>query len=47
MVVRLPQAQGNIVLPFVVSSIIWDIPLDGAMAYSGTGTLTSNAVHNF
>jgi len=47
MVVRLPQAQGNIVLPFVVSSIIWDIPLDGALAYSGTGTLTSNAVHNF
>jgi hypothetical protein len=47
MVVRLPQAQGFIVLPFVVSSIIWDIPLDGALAYSGTGTLTSNAVHNF
>jgi hypothetical protein len=47
MVVRLPQAQGNIVFPFVVSSIIWDIPLDGAIAYSGTGTLSSNAVHNF
>jgi len=47
MVVRFSQKQGTYTFPVVISSMIMDIPLDGALGYSGTGTLTSNAVHSY
>lgn len=45
--ITLPQNQGFIVMPIIVASIVYDIPLDGGLGYTGTGTLTSNSIHNF
>lgn len=47
MKVTFPAGQGFIVMPVIISSIVYDIPLDGGLGYTGTGTLTSNAIHCF
>jgi hypothetical protein len=47
MKVTFPAGQGYIVFPVIISSIVYDIPLDGGLGYTGTGTLTSNAIHCF
>jgi hypothetical protein len=47
MKVSFPAGQGFIIFPVIISSITWDIPLDGAIGYTGAGTLASKAVHNF
>ena len=37
--------NGYVVAPVTFSSITWDIPLDGAIAFSGSGALGSKPVH--
>jgi predicted secreted protein len=44
--ITLPN-NGYIVFPAVISQITWDIPLEGAVAYSGTAVLKSEAEHLF
>lgn len=39
--------NGFIVAPLTFSSITWDLPLDGAIAYSGTAVLGSKPKHLF
>ena len=43
----LPQSQGEIVAPITFSSMSWDIPLDGGMAFTANGALGSSPVHLF
>ena len=43
----LPQEQGEIVAPITFASMTWDIPLDGGMAFTGTGALGANPRHLF
>jgi len=42
--VTLPN-NGYLIAPMVVSLITWDLPLDGAIAYSGTAVLGSKLKH--
>jgi hypothetical protein len=44
--IELP-GNGWIVAPLTVSQITWDLPLDGAIGFSGTATLGSKPVHRF
>lgn len=44
--INLPN-NGYLVAPVTFSSISWDIPLDGAVAFSGTGVLGSKFAHQF
>lgn len=44
--IELPN-NGYIVAPIIVSQITWDLPLDGAIAFTGTATLGSKPVHRF
>ena len=44
--IELPS-NGYIVAPLVVSQITWELPLDGAIAFTGTATLGSKPVHRF
>jgi hypothetical protein len=43
----LPQDQGEIIAPITFSSMTWDIPLDGGMAFTATGALGANPRHVF
>jgi len=45
--INLPQSNGFIVAPVTISSITWDLPLDGAISFSGSAVLASKAVHRF
>jgi hypothetical protein len=44
--IELP-ANGFIVAPITVSQLTWDLPLDGAIAFTGTATLGSKPKHLF
>ena len=44
--VDLPS-NGYLVAPMILSTIIWDLPLDGAIGYSGTAVLGSKLKHVF
>lgn len=44
--IELPN-NGSIVFPVTISSITWDLPLDGAVSFSGSGVLGSKPVHRF
>ena len=44
--IELP-ANGFIVAPIIVSQITWELPLDGAIAFTGTATLGSKPAHRF
>ena len=44
--INLPD-NGYIVAPVTISSITWDLPLDGAVAFTGSAVLGSKAVHRF
>jgi hypothetical protein len=44
--IELP-ANGYIVAPIIVSQITWELPLDGAISFTGTATLGSKPVHRF
>ena len=44
--INLP-GNGFIVAPVTVSSITWDLPLDGAVSFSGSAVLGSKPVHRF
>ena len=44
--VTLPD-NGYLIAPMVVSLITWDLPIDGAIGYSGTGVLGSKLRHVF
>jgi hypothetical protein len=39
--------NGYITAPLTIASITWDIPLDGAVGFSGTATLASKPKHNW
>ena len=39
--------NGYIIVPVTIDSITWEIPLDGALSYSGTGTMKTNPRHLF
>ena len=39
--------NGYIIVPITFDSINWDIPLDGALGFSGTGTMKANPRHLF
>lgn len=43
----LPQAQGEIIAPIIVTGITWDIPLDGGMAFTATANLQAAPRHLF
>lgn len=43
----LPNSQGYIVFPATLATLNWDIPLEGAIAYSGTFALGSKPRHLF
>ena len=42
--ITLPQ-HGYIVAPTVFTELTWDVPVDGAMGYSGSGTFSSKPRH--
>lgn len=44
--ISLPQ-NGYLIFPFTLSSISYDLPIDGAVSFTGTGALGSKAVHRF
>lgn len=44
--IELP-ANGFIVAPITISQLTWDLPLDGAIAFTGTATLGSKPKHLF
>jgi hypothetical protein len=44
--IELPN-NGFIVAPIIVSQITWELPLDGAISFTGTATLGSKPVHRF
>lgn len=44
--IMLPN-NGNLVAPVTFSNIVWDLPLDGAIGYSGTAVLGSKLRHVF
>lgn len=44
--IELP-ANGYIVAPIIVSQITWELPLDGAISFTGTATLGSKPAHRF
>jgi hypothetical protein len=44
--IELPD-NGYIVAPIIVSQITWELPLDGAISFTGTATLGSKPVHRF
>lgn len=39
--------NGYITAPLTISSLTWDIPLDGAIGFSGTATLASKPKHSW
>ena len=39
--------NGYILVPISVDSITWDVPLEGALGFSGTGTMKENPRHLF
>ena len=43
----LPQGQGEIIAPIIVTGITWDIPLDGGMAFTATAALQAAPRHLF
>jgi hypothetical protein len=45
--IHLPQAQGVIIAPMVITGTTWDIPLEGGMAYTTTGNLSAKPTHLF
>ena len=42
--VKFPE-NGFLIMPITFSSLAWTIPLDGALGFSGSGSLGSKAVH--
>jgi hypothetical protein len=44
--IELPN-NGYIVAPIIVSQITWELPLDGAISFTGTATLGSKPAHRF
>lgn len=43
----LPLEQGQIVAALTITGITWDIPLEGGMAFTATGTLAAKPRHLF
>jgi hypothetical protein len=39
--------NGYITAPLTISSLTWDLPLDGAIGFSGSATLAAKAKHNW
>jgi hypothetical protein len=45
--VALPGGNGYIVAPVKFSSMTYDLPIDGAIGYTGSGVFSSKPVHQF
>jgi hypothetical protein len=45
--ITLPQGQGQIISTLILTEVTWALPLDGGMAYTATGTLTTKPRHLF
>lgn len=45
--INLGEDQGYLVAPVTITSFTWDLPLDGAVGYSGTMVLGSKVKHCF
>jgi hypothetical protein len=45
--VKLPQNLGDIVVPAVLSTISWALPLDGAVGFTVTGAMSTKPRHLF
>jgi hypothetical protein len=45
--VALPGGNGYIVAPVKFSSLTYDLPIDGAIGYTGSGVFSSKPVHQF
>jgi len=39
--------NGYLVAPVTFSQITWDLPLDGAVGYTGTAVLSTKMVHQY
>jgi hypothetical protein len=45
--IELPQGNGHIVAPITLSSISWDLPIQGAVGFTASGALGSKPHHVF
>ena len=45
--VVIPGNNGYIVAPVKFSSVTWDLPIDGAVGYSGSGVFSTKPAHRF
>lgn len=45
--IKLPGALGSIVAEVTISSVVYDLPIDGGLAFSATAALSSKPVHRF
>lgn len=43
----LPQAQGEIIAPLVVTGVSWEVPLEGGMAFTASANLSAKPRHLF
>jgi hypothetical protein len=43
----LPQGLGNIIAPTILSTIGWQLPVDGAIGFTVSGALSSKPVHRY
>lgn len=43
----LPQGLGNIIAPTILSTIGWQLPVDGAIGFTSTGALASKPAHRY
>jgi hypothetical protein len=46
-VIALPQNQGVIIAAMVITGVTWDIPLEGGMAFTASGNLSTKPKHLF
>ena len=45
--ITLPGTLGHIVAPITVASVVYDLPIDGGLAFTATASLGSKPVHRF
>ena len=45
--IRLPNSLGDILAEATISAVLYDVPIDGGLAFSATAALASKPVHRF
>jgi len=45
--IKLPGSLGSILAEVTISSVVYDLPIDGGLAFSATAALASKPVHRF